>query len=945
MGIDRILRIIAVLALGLFAAWSPGGAAANQAHIGADLAQFLRAQSGDAPIEVVVSFHTHEQATTLDALGVPYLPLRVLPFAGAYMTPAQIEAAAALPEVRAIHLNSRLEYFNSESVPLSGAPEAWARGFTGQGVTVAVHDTGIDGTHPDLEYPDKTIQNIKFIHTKYASWAHGNNTETVSLLVEDVPHTDTTSGHGSHVAGSAAGSGVADSRFKGMAPDARLVGIGAGDDLFVYEALKGYDWLFIEDDAGVPNHLKYGIRVINNSWGGGGGLELDTENPIIRATFAAYRAGISVVFAAGNSGPSPDSFNFYALAPWNLGVGATDKQKSLVGFSSRGYPNHVLKTPDVAAPGQGINSANFYAWPLQPYASKSGTSMASPHVAGLAALVLSANSELSPDQVAAIIRDSAANMDLAAWQVGNGFIDAAHAVDLAVATQGRLAEFLAGQTDHTLESAAATPPPYQRIDGQTDPDTHTWEGFIGPSAEVVFWNDLHEFGVDARTEFLTVVIHWDRNVDDVDLVLHAPDGATFRSPTGLVDRALGPLGNAKIVRVVRPLAGTWTAEARGWVSTAVDYSGEIIEYRVDGPSNWPDPDDDEQTFDQQIAVDGFFKLTPEGIGFLSSHWRSGDRGFLVYNVLSPTGQQVDGAQIDVHFSDRSGAVVHTDSGHLQRDDGAYQVNVNFDDTWPGTSGPYQVLFTPATELELQADPFGFLLNHIDVAAETLDTGGTPSQTFGRGSLITVRGTLREVNTVAAQDLSLSPVFDVPVRATLVDGNGATIAFTAGRSALLTGDFNLQLAVPLTAADIAGVRVEAEREDLLLLQGPSSWWGGVLLPVRLPGSAALPDAEVLVSPETIQGGQNTVQVQAEARHGDGVDAIATIELVARAGNGRIIERWSRDDFVQADGTTLRLDTALRPNGPSPWTFDLEVVDVNGATASDQARVERSTGPAP
>jgi subtilisin family serine protease len=939
MKFTHFARLVALLGLALLAA---GPAVAGPAHIGADLSQALRAQPAGQGLEVIVSFHQREQVSALDALGVPYLPLRTLPVAGAWMTPDQVRAAAAMPEVRAIHLNSRLEYLHAESVPLSGAPEAWAQGYRGQGVTVAILDTGIDGTHPDLEYPTKTVQNVKMLHTKFASWAHGNNTETVDLTVEDLVHTDTSSGHGTHVGGSAAGGGVVDSRYAGMAPEAKLVGLGAGDDLYVYEALKGFDWLFIEDEAGLPNHQKYGIRVINNSWGGGGGLELDTEHPIIHASFEAYRNGVTVVFAAGNSGPSPDTYNFYALAPWNLGVGATDKQKSLVGFSSRGYPNHPFKTPDLTAPGQGINSANFYAWPLLPYDSASGTSMASPHVAGLAALVLSANPDLSPDQVAAIIRASAAKMPLPEWQVGSGFIDAGAAVTMAAATPGELAAFLAGNTAHTLEAAAAVQPPYQRVDGRTDPGTHTWTGFVGPSTEVVFWNDTHEFQVHGESEFLTVFIYWDRNLDDLDLVLHAPDGATYRSPTGLIDRALGPLGSAKVVRVVRPLEGTWTAETRGWISTAVDYQGQIIEYRVSGPSNWPDPGEVEPDFDQQISVDGFFKLTPDAIGFLSSYWRSGDRGFLVYNVLDSNGQPVDGAQIDVNFVDRDGTTVRTDSSYTRRSDGAYQVNVDFDDSWEGPSGPYQIVFTPAQELKLQSEPFAFALNHIDVDAETRDAGGAPTNTFARGSVISVTGTLREVNSVAAQNLSLSPVLGANVVATLLDADGKAVATASGQSNLLTGDFSLQLMVPLTANSIAAVRVVAEREDLLLLQGPSSWWGGLLLPVRLPTGAQLPEANLVVTPTVIQGSENTVQVRAEARHGDGVAAIASAELTVRAANGRVVERWTRDDFVQADDTTLRLDTALRPQGPSPWSFELQVVDVNGGFAADQAEVSRRTG---
>ncbi|NND44747.1 MAG: S8 family serine peptidase, partial [Xanthomonadales bacterium] len=912
-------RTAACLLLWLVGTFMTIALPANAATLGPDLQKALRAQSAGVPIEVIVSFHSHEQTTALDSLNVPYLPLRALPFAGAYMTPAEIQAAAAMPEVRAIHLNSQLEYHHSESVPLTRAPEAWAQGYTGEGITVAILDTGIDGTHPDVAYPDKTVQNVKFVHTKFASWSHGNNTETVSLSVENLNSTDTTSGHGTHVAGSAAGGGAADSRFRGMAPGANLVGLGAGDDLYVYEALKAFDWLFIEDENGVPNHARYGIRAVNNSWGGGGGLELDVDNPIIQATFEAYRAGINVVFSAGNSGPSPDTYNFYALAPWNLGIGATDKQKSLVGFSSRGYPNHPLKTLDVSAPGQGINSANFYAWAAQPYASKSGTSMSSPHVTGLVALVLSANPQLSPDQVAEVIRASTTTMPgMEAWQVGTGFVDAAQATALAAATQGELADFLAGNTAHSLESAAQTPLPYQRVDSLTDPATHAFSGFIGPSVEVAPWSELQSFTVHAQTEFLTVFIYWDHMINDLDLILTAPDGSTYSSPTGLIDRALGPLGSAKVVRVVFPEAGEWTAEIRGWLAGAVDYQGEIVEYRVDGDPNWPDPDDEEPTFDQQIAVAGFYKLTPAALGFLANHWRSGDSGFLVYDVLDAHGQVVNGAQIDLNFVDRSGEVVRTDSTYFQRTDGSYDIDVVFDDTWPGTSGPYQVLFTTAQDLKLQADPFVFYLNRIDVAAETFDAAGNPENTFAGGETITVSGTLSEVNTHAAEDVSVTPVFDVPVEATLEDDSGAVVAMATGRSDLLTGDFSLSLNVPAAADSIAQVRVVAERSDALLLQGPSTWWGSAELPVRLPEEPNLPEAELQVSPDTIQGSQHTVQVQAEVRHGDGAAAIDSIDLRVTAGNGRIVERWSLADFVVIDETTLRLDTAYRPKGPSPWT---------------------------
>jgi serine protease AprX len=220
-----VLRLVVLTAaLALVAAFAPADTSLSlgergeaQATIGADLADYLEVAPDDERIEVIVSFHEADDTGLLDRLDAPYGSLQVLPMVGAYLTPDEIAEVASWPEVRGVHPNTELELFNHQSVPMSGAPDVWALGFTGEGVTIAVHDTGIDGTHPDLTFPDKTIQNIKIAHARFADMFHGVDHDAPTFTVEDQPHTDTTSGHGTHVAGTAAGEEQPDPAVRGMA--------------------------------------------------------------------------------------------------------------------------------------------------------------------------------------------------------------------------------------------------------------------------------------------------------------------------------------------------------------------------------------------------------------------------------------------------------------------------------------------------------------------------------------------------------------------------------------------------------------------------------------------------------------------------------------------------------------------------------------------------------
>jgi len=155
--------------------------------------------------------------------------------------------------------------------------------------------------------------------------------------------------------------------YTGVAPGAKLIGIGTGDILFIFWALAGFDYI-------LDHRTAYNIKVVNNSWGTSG--PFDPKDPINKATKKVSSKGITVVFAAGNEGPDQNTLNPYSVAPWVIGVAAGCKTEPdptisaihcadqtpqgrapiLADFSSRGVPGDPLYHPDVTAPGVHIVS-------------------------------------------------------------------------------------------------------------------------------------------------------------------------------------------------------------------------------------------------------------------------------------------------------------------------------------------------------------------------------------------------------------------------------------------------------------------------------------------------------------------------------------------------------------------------------------------------------------
>lgn len=274
---------------------------------------------------------------------------------------------------------------NDWGVNMVNAPEAWDKGYTGKGIIVAVVDTGVDYNHPDLdaniwvntkEIPNNGIDddgNGFIDDTK--GWDFVDNDNTPMDLY----------GHGTHVSGTIAGE-KNDFGVTGIAYDAKIMPVrvldanGSGTSSNVA--------------AGIKYAADNGANVINLSLGGG--YSADIEDAVKYAT----AKGAVVVMAAGNEYASQPGFPANLANQWGVAVGAVDSNDKMAGFSNRAGTTQL---DYVVAPGVNVYSTT----PGNTYAIYSGTSMATPHVAGVAALILSANPNLTPAEVEKLLIDTA----------------------------------------------------------------------------------------------------------------------------------------------------------------------------------------------------------------------------------------------------------------------------------------------------------------------------------------------------------------------------------------------------------------------------------------------------------------------------------------------------------------------------------------------------------
>ncbi len=376
-------------------------------------------------------------------------------------TASQISAVANLSGVTELYANRQLQYLMREANSFIGADKVWSQlGITGKGIGAAIIDSGVDGTHPDLTFGSKTVQNAKVIVNQSDIFTTKGK-PSQPLYVENLANTDTSSGHGTHVAGIIGGSGTASNGYyTGVAPGVNLVGVSTGETLVILWALAGFDYV-------MDHQQQYNIKVVNNSWGSSGGAAAyDPKDPIQKASKKAHDRGITVVFAAGNDGPAADTMNPYAEAPWVIGVAAGCYPSDvahcpdglLADFSSRGVPGSSQFHPTLTAPGAHIVSTRATTGTtlnaldgqhdvtkcglvqsgvlyLAYYTCASGTSMATPHIVGVVSLMQEAAvGKLTPDQVKSILVKTARPMTkndgtpYALYEVGAGYVDAYAAV-------------------------------------------------------------------------------------------------------------------------------------------------------------------------------------------------------------------------------------------------------------------------------------------------------------------------------------------------------------------------------------------------------------------------------------------------------------------------------------------------------------------------------------
>ena len=303
-----------------------------------------------------------------------------------------------LPGVVMIELDGILTTVNGDAAALHGVDSVWAdTGYDGAGSTVAIIDTGIDGSHVGLDDldDDNSTNDPKII----GFYDPVNNPDKVNGT-EVFPYDD--QGHGSHCAGTTAGTGAPTYEHKGMAPQAFLVGVkvlDAGGSGSFATVMAGMEWT-------VENRYKFNIRAASMSLGGPGAIEWTSseEDSVNRYANEMMAAGIAIFIAAGNTAVSAQ-IGTPGSAEDAITVGALDKDSTIAEYSSQGPTEEGRVKPNIAYVGSNVMSVAFNSG--DGYTDMSGTSMATPGAAGVAALMYQANPDLSPFDIRNIMQETA----------------------------------------------------------------------------------------------------------------------------------------------------------------------------------------------------------------------------------------------------------------------------------------------------------------------------------------------------------------------------------------------------------------------------------------------------------------------------------------------------------------------------------------------------------
>ena len=485
--------------------------------------------------EVIVTFEG-EGAINTDRLNIIEsagviggVSFKQLPIVGITATKAQIAQIYASEQVRSVWYNAPLSLENDGATQITGVDRLRADStmrnqgtpFSGRGIGVVVNDSGVDGTHSDIKYPNHVVQNV----------LAQTNLHSLSDILpisyqEDTANTDIAGGHGSHVAGIIGGNGaMSTGKYQGVAPGAKIIGYGSGAGLFILDTIGGFDYA-------LTHQYDYNIRVISNSFGSTSdtGTDFNPDHPTNVATKALSDNGVIVVFSAGNSGSGEATITGnFKKAPW---VSIGDDSEVMA-------PNHVPY-----------------------YTSMSGTSMSAPHVAGIVALMLEANPSLTWREVKAILQETATNMPgRETWEAGAGYANAYAAVKSVVDQSLNFGSTTKIERNFNAKALTSVQAEYA--------DTVTFSP-VGDSEGTV---------IPVKADASMVMVR--ANIDDntVGLSLTSPSGKRYGSSIAL------PVLGQNIAVTAPAEAGNWILKANGIggiSGVALDPAGVTNGYAVPG---------------------------------------------------------------------------------------------------------------------------------------------------------------------------------------------------------------------------------------------------------------------------------------------------------------------------------------------------------------------------
>ncbi|MFK4083401.1 S8 family serine peptidase [Kribbella sp. NPDC020789] len=458
-----------------------------------------------------------------------------------------------------VWLDGKVRPVLDKSVPQIGAPDAWKAGYQGSGVQVAVLDTGVDAQHPDLVGKVKEAQDFS-----------GSATGPTDHF-----------GHGTHVAATIAGTGAgAGGTRKGVAPQADLlIGKVLNDEGYGYDSwiISGMEWAAAK-----------GAKVVNMSLGG---EATDGTDPLSQAVNdITASTGTLFVVAAGNDGPAQETVGTPGAAAAALTVGAVDRADKLADFSSRGprLGDGGLK-PEITAPGVEIVAARAAGTDMgnpvdNLYTAASGTSMATPHVAGAAALLAQQHPDWKADQLKnALVSTAKTQLNQTVYQQGAGRVDLTRAVAQQVFASG-VADFGLGAGSRTItyrnDGSAPITLALSTAVSNLDNGKAETDAFGLPATVTVPAHGSTDVALNLDTAKLDRGLHsgWVIATGPNGVLTHTAVGAFKQAPKHTVTlRAVGLDGQPTGVPVISLYGSSARTDVLAWIGDGQTYTAEIEE--------------------------------------------------------------------------------------------------------------------------------------------------------------------------------------------------------------------------------------------------------------------------------------------------------------------------------------------------------------------------------